>query len=334
MKEHTRCFDLFCGVGGSSRGASQARVEVVGGLDAWEVATTAYKLNFPQAKVWTKKAEEVDLHEVASELGHVDLMLASPECTNHSTAKTRGVRSEASRNTAFEVVRFARVLSPRWIVVENVPQMRKWYRYHEWLSQIHNLGYKTLEVVLNANDFGVPQSRVRLFVICDKENEPRPPQPLQGDKPTILDIIGTGEDINNPWEFQPLFHPKRAQRIANRAKLAIERLGYGLGFVLAYHGSRGPGFIPLDKPIRTLTTSSRWLYVRYNGSDYESRMLKIPELAKAMGFPQEHRLPDVPLSLKEKLIGNAVCPPVMYAIVSQLIGNQNEQPPAEQVKID
>jgi DNA (cytosine-5)-methyltransferase 1 len=334
MTRHFRCFDLFCGVGGSSRGASLAGVEVVGGLDAWDIATTVYKLNFPQAKVWTRRAEEVDPNEVASELGYIDLMLASPECTNHSIAKTRGPRSEASRNTAFEVVRFAKVLSPRWIVIENVPMMRKWYRYHEWLSQIHSLGYKTLEVVLNANDFSVPQSRVRLFVMCDRDKEPRPPQPLQGDKPTILDIIGAGEDVNNPWKFRPMFHPKRAQRIVNRAKLAIERLGHGVGFILAYHGSKGPGFIPLDKPIRTLTTSSRWLYVRYNGYEYESRMLKIPELAKAMGFPQEHRLPDIPIPLKEKLIGNAVCPPVMQSIVSQLLGNQNEQLPAEHVKSD
>ena len=334
MKKYPRCFDLFCGVGGSSRGASLAGVEVVGGLDAWDVATTAFKLNFSQAKVWTKRAEEVDPYEVASELGSVDLMLASPECTNHSLAKTRGVRSEASRNTAFEVVRFAGVLGPRWIVVENVPMMRKWYRYHEWLSQIRSLGYKTLEVVLNANDFGVPQSRVRLFILCNRDKEPSTPQPLQGDKPTILDIIGVGEDVNNPWEFRPLFYPKRAQRIVNRARLAIERLGRGVGFILAYHGSRGPGFIPLNKPMRTLTTTSRWLYVRYNGYDYESRMLKIPELAKAMGFPQEHKFPDVPNQHKFKLIGNAVCPPVMYAIVSSLIGSQNEQLPAEHVKID
>jgi DNA (cytosine-5)-methyltransferase 1 len=334
MKRCIRCFDLFCGVGGSSCGASLAGVEVVGGLDAWDVAATAFKLNFPQAKVWTKRAEEVDPYEVASELGNVDLMLASPECTNHSTAKTRGPRSEASRSTAFEVVRFAKALSPRWIVVENVPMMRRWCRYNEWLSQIHNLGYKTLEVILNANDFSVPQSRVRLFVLCDREREPTPPQPLRGDRPTIRDIIGAGEDINNPWEFKPLFYPKRAQRIINRAKLAIKRLGHGSSFILAYHGSKWPGFFSLDKPMRTLTTSSRWLYVRYNGHDYESRMLKIPELAKAMGFPQEHRLPDIPVIFKEKLLGNAVCPPVMYAIVSQLTGSQNEQLPAEHVKSD
>jgi len=334
MTRRFRCFDLFCGMGGSSRGASLAGVEVAGGLDAWDIATTAYKLNFPQAKVWTKKAEEVDPREVANELGSIDLMLASPECTNHSTAKTRGVRSEASRNTAFEVVRFAKAFSPRWIVVENVPMMRKWYRYNEWLSQIHNLGYKTLEVVLNANDFGVPQSRVRLFVLCDRDREPQAPKPWQGPKPTILDILGTGEPKDNPWGFRPLFHPKRAQRMVDRAKLAIERLGYGVGFIMAYHGSRGPGFIPLDKPIRTLTTSSRWLYVRFIGQCYESRMLKIPELARAMGFPLDHVLPDIPVRYKEKLLGNAVCPPVMQSIVSQLLGDQNEQLPAEHVKSD
>jgi DNA (cytosine-5)-methyltransferase 1 len=334
MGKYIRCFDLFCGAGGSSCGASKVGVHVVGGLDAWELATTTFGLNFPQAKVWTSRAEDVDPNEVTRELGNVDLMLASPECTNHSSAKTTRARSEAGRNTAFEVVRFSRALSPRWIVIENVPNMKLWHRYNEFITEIHNLGYKTTEAVLNANDFGVPQSRRRLFILCDRDRQPTPPTPNVSVKKTIRDILGTGESKDKPWKFRPMFHPKRAQRIADRAKLAIERLGSGVGFIVAYQGNRCPGFIPLDKPIRTLTTSTGWLYVRPSAEGYEARMLRIPELVKAMGFPEDYRFPNVGVPYKLKLIGNAVCPPVMSAIVSQLIGIQNEQLPAEHVNSD
>ena len=123
-----RTLDLFCGGGGSSRGASMAGATPVAALDMWELATATYAMNFPDAVVYRMKAASLSPHRVADEVGDIDLMLASPECTSHSVAKGNKPRCDKSRNTAFEVVRFAEVLRPRWIVVENVMQMQRWRR--------------------------------------------------------------------------------------------------------------------------------------------------------------------------------------------------------------
>jgi len=123
-----RAFDLFCGGGGSSRGAVMAGVTPVAALDMWELATETYALNFSDVTVYRMKASSLSPHRVARDVGRIDLLLASPECTNHTVAKGNKPRCEKSRNTAFEVIRFAKVLRPRWIVVENVMQMQRWRR--------------------------------------------------------------------------------------------------------------------------------------------------------------------------------------------------------------
>ncbi len=121
-----RAFDMFCGAGGSSCGARQAGATIAGGIDLWPLATQTFQLNFPEAKVYTANLVDMAPEELARDVGRVDLLLASPECTHHSVAKGGKPRDEASKRLAFEVVRFARVLRPRWVVVENVIQMQRW----------------------------------------------------------------------------------------------------------------------------------------------------------------------------------------------------------------
>ncbi len=101
-----RAFDLFCGAGGSSRGAKQAGAQVVGGVDLWPLATQTFHLNFPKATVYTADMTGLSPDDVGRDVGRVDLLLASPECTHHSVAKGKAPRDEASKQLAFQVVRF------------------------------------------------------------------------------------------------------------------------------------------------------------------------------------------------------------------------------------
>ncbi len=180
-----RVFDMFCGGGGSSRGAALAGATPVAALDMWDLAVECYQLNFPQAAVYHTRAEDLPPERVLKEAGPIDLILASPECTSHSVAKGKARRCEKSRETAFAVVRFAEVLQPRWIVVENVAQMQRWRKFSRWLNQIKRLGYKTEIGVLNAQDFNVPQSRRRLFVLCARERQPSLPEPQTVESATV-----------------------------------------------------------------------------------------------------------------------------------------------------
>lgn len=121
-----RTLDLFCGAGGSSCGAQMAGATIVGGIDAWDTAIETFQMNFPAAATWNKRLERLSGKAIAREIGQIELLLASPECTNHTFAKgnrRNGEQQELSRRTAFEVIRFAKAIQPRWIVIENVVSM-------------------------------------------------------------------------------------------------------------------------------------------------------------------------------------------------------------------
>ncbi|OYP33973.1 DNA cytosine methyltransferase [Rhodopirellula sp. MGV] len=319
MQQEIRTCDLFCGVGGSSRGAFMAGATPVAGLDMWGPATEAYSANFPDAITYRMKASSLKPKILLDDVGSIDLLLASPECTAHSVAKGKKPGCEKSRETAFEVVRFAKVLKPRWIVVENVIQMQRWARFDEWKSKLQNLGYHISAGVLDAQYFSTATSRKRLFVVCDRLRMPSLPTQQQLSSKTVEHILGKGEPPNAPWALTEVKTPDRALATLKRAERAIESLGKKTPFIMVYYGSDGAGgFQRIDRPLRTITTLDRFAYVRPSGSGHEMRMLQPTELAAAMGFPSYHRLPNTTRREKIKLIGNAVCPKVMAAVVKTL----------------
>jgi len=316
-----RCIDLFCGAGGSSCGARLAGVKPVAGIDMWPLAIEAYQLNNRGAKTYTRALQRLDPRELAREVGPIQLMLASPECTNHSVAKGNGERDEESRRTAFQVIRFAKVLKPRWLVIENVVKMQQWSEYGRWLRQLKKIGYKEpLESVLDAQDYGVAQGRKRLFIICDREGEVSVPPKHCGRRATVNSVLATSNGDGKKWPFRPMKGRGLATATWTRAHRAMRALGKNKEFLLVYYGTDGAGgWQELDRPLRTITTLDRFALVRPNGDGHEMRMLQPPELAAAMGFPANYHWPHTARRNKIKMIGNAVCPPVMQAIVSHLV---------------
>ncbi len=313
-----RGIDLFCGGGGSSWGARNAGAEIVCAVDAWPVAADTYRANIPGARVVNATLDENCCASILGDVGDIDLILASPECTNHTCAKGNRPRDEESKQTANYVINFARALSPRWIILENVVQMRNWHGYTPLIDDLRALGYNILPQILNAADFGVPQTRRRLFLLCDREVMPLEVMPTMHRRPRMhmaRDVV----QLDGPWESRPLYSERRAPDTLARAERAMEALGKGEPFLVVYYGSDGSGgWQPLDRPLRTLTTLDRFGLVTWKRRAPMLRMLQVPELKKAMGFDNIYRLPYGSRRDQIRILGNGVCPPVMEAIVRSL----------------
>lgn len=309
-----RAIDLFCGVGGSSWGAQAAGVKVVAAFDLWELAGKNFSANFPRAHFYPGRLEDLNCRRLVLEVGRIDLILASPECRNHSPARGNKPDCDISKNTAFQVVRIARALLPRWIIIENVVSMRRWSRYKEFKGALENLGYRIREQVLNATDFGVPQKRRRLFILCDREEVPRRTPSLADRGSAASSFIC----MNGSFRWSPLRTKRRAKATLERANRAIKALGRSKPFLLVYYGSdKAGGWQQLSTPLRTITTLDRFAVVKPSAKGYIMRMLQVPELQAAMGMDRM-RLPHGTRREKIKMIGNAVCPPVMREVVSHL----------------
>jgi DNA (cytosine-5)-methyltransferase 1 len=314
-----RVLDLFCGGGGSSWGARAAGATIVCGVDADQIARDAYAKNFPKARALRLKMTRNTRPEALGDLGHIDLLLASPECTNHTHARGNRPIDESSKATARFVVHFAADLLPRWVVIENVIQMRTWKGYSRLIGDLKKLGYGTSSMVLDARDFGVPQKRRRLFILCDRERQPPAAVPGQlrpaASVASILDPPGT-------WPSAPLRRSGRAPATLERADRAIAALGIGVPFLIVYYGSDAAGgWQTLDRPLRTITTIDRFGLVMWEAGKPHLRMLQVPELARAMGFDDGFRLDGIGTRRDRiRLLGNGVAPPVMTAVVRALVG--------------
>ena len=176
--------DQFCGAGGSSQGARKLSRKMGGGLEVklamnhWKLAVETHNTNFPEADHDCADIQAVDPRRYQS----TDILITSPECTNHSLAKgvkrkyqqtntlfgdlTIDPAAERSRATMWDVPRFAEYHKYNLIIVENVVEARQWVMWDAWLHAMHNLGYEHKCVYLNSmHALPTPQSRDRMYVI-------------------------------------------------------------------------------------------------------------------------------------------------------------------------
>ncbi len=166
--------DLFCGAGGSSTGAAAAGMEIVMAANHWSTAIDVHQANHPDAAHDCADITQVDPRRYP----RTDVLLASPECTNHSQARGVSRRrqdpslwdapdpaAERSRATMWDVGRFAEQMHYDAIVVENVVEATKWAGWRHWLGWILDQGYEHRVLSHNSMHHGVPQSRDRIYVV-------------------------------------------------------------------------------------------------------------------------------------------------------------------------
>ncbi len=306
--------DLFCGGGFGARGAVRGGGIPLLGLDAWDLATKTYRANFPDAEVITERIENVNIEKLGKSF-RPDVLLTSPECTSHSIARGAKPGLESSRETALGIVPWITSMEPRWVIVENVNRMKKWDRHDELVKSIETLGYAVSDLHLNASDFGTPQARKRMFLVCDRQGTTVTREQLLafGKKRAVTARHIVEWDADYP--AAKLYKPGRAQATLDRAERAIAALGRKVPFIIVYYGSDyAGGWQSIDVPLRTVTTIDRFGLVTWKGNTPYMRMLQPSELSRAMGGGREHKLPFGSRREKVKLCGNGVCADVMTSI--------------------
>lgn len=180
--------DQFCGAGGSSQGAAQVEgVRIRMALNHWKLAIETHNTNFPETDHDCTDVSACDPRRYPS----TNILITSPECTNHSLAsgkKRRGLdqrdmfvaappnpADERSRATMWDVPRFAEYHDYEYVVVENVPDATKWVQFPAWLHAMKLLGYEHRVLSLNSMFFWpCPQSRDRMYVVFWKKGNPAP----------------------------------------------------------------------------------------------------------------------------------------------------------------
>lgn len=301
----TTAIDLFAGGGGLTEGAEAAGIDVQWAANHNPIATKYHKLNHPRTEVVCQDLQLANFLDAPK----TDIMLAAPCCQGHTPAsgkKSNSPSHDKSRNTAMCVVTAAEVHRHKAIFVENVPELRKWALYPAWLHAMGLLGYSVAEHVVDAADYGVPQHRERLLLVCTRSKTPLYLAPEKQPHIPVSTIIEWEE---HKWA-------KVADKVlATRQRAAAGRARFGDTFIMPYYGSgSGKTGRSLDRPVGTITTIDRWALVRGD----EIRVFQPSENRAAMSFRPDFILPPVKRQATH-MLGNAVPPKLATAFLNEMI---------------
>jgi DNA (cytosine-5)-methyltransferase 1 len=318
-------FDLFSGCGGLTVGLKRAGFSVLAAVESWETACEAYALNHPDVHRVSEDICKVDVAQLMRTLslraGQLDLLAGCPPCQGFSSLRTlNGTRLVVDRQNdlIFEFIRFAIVLLPKTILLENVPALETDERLVRVTSILKAAGYNYYAAkVLDAADFAVPQRRRRLLFLASRVGQVRFPTPARR-RVTVRSIIGglpiPGKSGDALHDSQARHSPHVAKMIKLIPKDGGSRADLGSDAQLPCH-QRLNGFHDIYGRMRwddvspTITTGcinpskGRFLHPEQN------RAISLREASLLQGFPIRYRLPlergRYPVA---KLIGNAFPP--------------------------
>ncbi len=164
--------DLFAGAGGFSSGFEMAGMKIIGGIEKDKWAAETLMNNHKDMKVIMDDIKEVSNEVLVESFGSPDVIIGGPPCQGFSIANKNSGDSKDPRNSLFiEFLRAVKVLKPKVVVMENVPNLikAKTANGEKVIDIIENelkaLGYEVESKILEAVKYGVPQIRKRLFVI-------------------------------------------------------------------------------------------------------------------------------------------------------------------------
>ncbi|MED5763351.1 DNA cytosine methyltransferase [Streptococcus anginosus] len=160
--------DLFAGIGGFRLGMESAGHECVGFCEIDKFARKSYK------DIHNMEGE-IELHDITRvsnesvrRIGSVDVICGGFPCQAFSIAGNRRGFEDTRGTLFFEIARFASILRPKYLFLENVKGLLNHdggATFETILGALDELGYNVEWQVLNSKDFGVPQNRERVFII-------------------------------------------------------------------------------------------------------------------------------------------------------------------------
>lgn len=253
--------DLFCGAGGTSTGVAQACIELdrvveLLAINHWQTAINTHTANHPWARHMCANIEAIDPRK-AIPGGLLDLLVASPECIWHSTARGGKPINDQARASAWRVLEWCERLHVSNILIENVPEFRGWgplgaddrplkskkgQIFHAFIESLKAMNYNVEYRVLNAADYGAATSRRRLFILARKgKRKLRWPQATHT-KGGRVDMFGTLKPHRGAREIIDWSIPGESifTRKKSLAKTTLHRIEAGL---LRYGGPLAPLFV-------------------------------------------------------------------------------------------
>ncbi|XP_056375151.1 tRNA (cytosine(38)-C(5))-methyltransferase isoform X2 [Hyla sarda] len=168
-----RVLELYSGIGGMHCGLAECGVsaEVVAAVDVNTTANEVYKHNFPNTPLWPKSIEGISLKELDSL--SFDMILMSPPCQPFTRIGLQGDVSDPRAKSFLYVLEILPRLrkTPSYILLENVKGFESSEARDTMIRTLESCGYIYQEFLLSPPCLGIPNSRLRYFLIAKLQAE-------------------------------------------------------------------------------------------------------------------------------------------------------------------
>jgi DNA (cytosine-5)-methyltransferase 1 len=259
-------------------------------------------------------------------VGVCDVLVAGPPCQGFSTLGKRNQHDPRNRLT-LQVAIWAKALSPKIVVVENVPAFLLSKHWANLKNRLERFGYEVSSAVINGADYGLPQIRRRCFAFASKIGLPQLPPPLGKRPMTVrqawdglpakptgrnghvapvpsrialarMKIIPAGGDKRDILRLAPQLAPQSWWKISDQATDVWGRMLY-------------------DEPCNTLRTAllnaSKGRYIHPE----QNRVISLREAARLQSISDNWGFVGTPYQVARQ-IGNGV-PPLLGRIVAKAV---------------
>lgn len=334
------CVDLFCGAGGLTHAFLLEGVRVTAGIDLDPACRYPYEAN-NSALFLQRDVRDLD-GEAVSELFGTHAVRVLAGCAPCQPFSTYSQRYDARSDDKWWLLReFARLVAevrPDVVTMENVPALRRYEVFREFVHSLTGHGYRVWHDVVDCANYGVPQRRKRLVLMASAYGPVSLVEPPAGaDRPrTVRDAIGGMPAIAaGETHRQDALHVAAGLSDKNLARIRCSKPGgtwrdWPPELVAGCHkrgcGPKYPsvyGRMEWDQPSPTITTECYQYGSGRFGHPEQDRAISLREAALLQGFPPDYRF--VPpgerprLATVARLIGNAVPVELGRAIAHSIV---------------
>ena len=303
---------LFSGIGGIDIAFQQAGYKVAWAIEKDAACCRTYRHNFRDVDLIETDIRNVD----PCTLERVDIITAGFPCQPFSIAgKQRGFDDERG-HLFYEVGRFIKTHRPRFVFLENVPNLMEHDEGKTFLvvhDVLADLNYSIRYRVLRASEYGgVPQIRDRIYIVAFRD---------QGDCdrfefPSKMELEVTIEDVlNRKQKKHDIYYYSTEDPFYKKASKIVTRHD---SIYRVYHDS-----IKVTQnhmcPTMTASMGISKNQVPLIVDDFGLRKLTLQECLNFQGFPKEYHFPsNITIDDAYKQVGNSVCVPVVRRIAEQI----------------
>jgi len=334
--------DLFCGVGGLTRGLLDAGIRVLAGYDIDEQCCYPYEHNNRPA-VFKKKSVSEITDEELSALYPSDcwrVLVGCAPCQPFSRY-TQGIDASSDEKWSLlrHFARLAEALKPHVISMENVSELQRHSIFDEFVSRLKGVGYETTVSVVSCPNYGIPQHRNRLVLFASLLGPISilPPTHTPDRYPTVRAAIGHLPKLKaGKASSADALHRSSKLSSLNLRRIQASRPGgtwhdWDQELVAACHRKKKGktyrsvyGRMEWDSPSPTITTEFFGFGNGRFGHPEQDRAISLREGALLQTFPADYEFlkPDATYCMKAigRLIGNAV-PVRLGEVIGKSIGD-------------